>query len=65
MPTVAASRRSPDAPPAQPAVPAHAPLAVELRGTVAESVHLGSVAVVDRVWRLGALTSVSSLLLPG
>ena len=52
MPTVAASRPSPDAPPAQPAVPAHAPLAVELRGTVAESVHLGSVAVVDRDGRL-------------
>jgi L-asparaginase II len=33
-------------------VPAHAPLAVELRGTVAESVHLGSVAVVDRDGRL-------------
>jgi L-asparaginase II len=35
-----------------PRVLAHAPLAVVLRGTVEESLHLGSVAVVDREGRL-------------
>src|SRR5436190_23108135 len=32
--------------------PPHAPLAAEMRGTVVESVHYGSVAVVDRDGRL-------------
>src|SRR4051812_34152885 len=47
------------APPRQPAAPAvlpstraHAPLAITTRGAMVESVHVGSVAVVDRDGRL-------------